>query len=132
MKSADFDPHIVRITVVFGNPHRHRQAGQTRRQLHFRPILRDSFHSGRIFKIVRHIRRAGRSPTALTYWAWPRTSRRVLYRSCFPHSESTFPRSRQILSEILEGVPDDEQARIVGLNTARMYKFDVARLTGPR
>src|SRR5215471_13009688 len=54
MKSADFDPHIVRITVVFGNPHRHRQAGQARRQLHIRPILRDGFRSGRVFKIVRH------------------------------------------------------------------------------
>ena len=56
MKSADFDPHIVRITVVFGNPYRHRQAGQARRQVHFRPILRDGFRSAGVFKIVHHIR----------------------------------------------------------------------------
>jgi len=43
MKSDDSDPHIVRITVVFGNPRRHRQAGQARRQLYFRSILRDGF-----------------------------------------------------------------------------------------
>jgi hypothetical protein len=27
------------------------------------------------------------------------------------------------------GVPDDEQAKIAGGNTARVYNFDVARLT---
>ena len=47
--------------------------------------------------------------------------------------------SRKILAEILKGVPDDEQAKpapdhdpgIAGGNTARVYKFDVARLTAP-
>jgi hypothetical protein len=89
IKSADFDPHIVRITVVFGNPHRHRQAGQARRELHFRPILGDGFRSGRVFKIVRHIRVADPSPTALTYWARPRASREVFadFRSAaFTHA----------------------------------------------
>jgi hypothetical protein len=28
-------------------------------------------------------------------------------------------------------VPDDEQAKIAGGNTARVYKFDVAKLTVP-
>ena len=53
----------------------------------------------------------------------------VMWGSDYPHSESTFPRSRQILADILAGVPDDEQAKIVGGNTARVYRFDVARLT---
>jgi hypothetical protein len=47
----------------------------------------------------------------------------------------TFPQSRKIL----EGVPEDEQAKpapdpdpgIAGGNTARVYHFDVARLTAP-
>jgi hypothetical protein len=56
----------------------------------------------------------------------------------YPHSESTFPQSRKTLAEILEGVPDDKQAKpapdddpgITGANTARVYNFDdVARLT---
>src|SRR5437016_2210742 len=47
------------------------------------------------------------------------------------HSESTFPQSRKILAEILAGVPDDEQAKIAGGNTARVYNFDVARVTVP-
>ena len=49
--------------------------------------------------------------------------------SDYPHSESTFPQSREILAKILEGVPDDEQAKIAGGNTARVYSFDAARLT---
>jgi predicted TIM-barrel fold metal-dependent hydrolase len=52
----------------------------------------------------------------------------MMWGSDYPHSESTFPQSRQILSEILAGVPDDEQAKIVGGNTARLYDFDVTRL----
>jgi len=59
--------------------------------------------------------------------------------SDYPHSESTFPQSQQILAEILEGVPDDEQAKpapdpdpgIAAGNTACVYNFDVARLTVP-
>ena len=52
----------------------------------------------------------------------------MMWGSDYPHSESTFPRSRQILTEILAGVPEDEQARIVGGNTARVYRFDADRL----
>ena len=55
-----------------------------------------------------------------TYTGWASNAR-----------ESTFPQSRKILAEILEGVPDDEQAKIAGGNTARVYNFDVARLTVP-
>jgi predicted TIM-barrel fold metal-dependent hydrolase len=55
----------------------------------------------------------------------------MMWGSDYPHSESTFPRSRQILAEILAGVPPHEQARIVGGNTARVYGFDVATLTPP-
>ena len=53
----------------------------------------------------------------------------MMWGSDYPHSESTFPQSRKILAEILAGVPD-EQAKIAG-NTARVYNFDVARLTIP-
>ena len=53
----------------------------------------------------------------------------MMWGSDYPHSESTFPRSREILKEILAGVPADEQAKIVGGNTARVYHFDVARVT---
>jgi predicted TIM-barrel fold metal-dependent hydrolase len=52
----------------------------------------------------------------------------IMWGSDYPHSESTFPQSRKILAEILSGVPEDEQARIVGGNTARVYGFDVAKV----
>ena len=55
----------------------------------------------------------------------------MLWGSDYPHSESTFPQSRKILAEILDGVPEDEQAKIAAGNTARVYNFDVARLTVP-
>ncbi len=53
----------------------------------------------------------------------------LMWGSDYPHSESTFPQSRKILAEILAGVPEDEQAKIVSGHTARVYRFDVARLT---
>jgi predicted TIM-barrel fold metal-dependent hydrolase len=55
----------------------------------------------------------------------------MMWGSDYPHSESTFPQSRKILAEILAGVPEDEQAKIAGGNTARLYRFDVARLGAP-
>jgi len=55
----------------------------------------------------------------------------MMWGSDYPHSESTFPQSRKILAEILAGVPDHEHAKIVGGNTARVYNFDVTKLTVP-
>ena len=52
----------------------------------------------------------------------------MMWGSDYPHSESTFPQSRQILAQILAGVPEDECAKIVGGNTARLYHFDRAQL----
>jgi predicted TIM-barrel fold metal-dependent hydrolase len=52
----------------------------------------------------------------------------MMWGSDYPHSESTFPRSREILAEILAGVPADEQAKIVGGTTARVYRFDPVKL----
>ena len=47
----------------------------------------------------------------------------------YPQSESTSPRSRQILADILDGVPEDEQAKIGKISS--VYTFDVAKLTVP-
>jgi predicted TIM-barrel fold metal-dependent hydrolase len=52
----------------------------------------------------------------------------MMWGSDYPHSESTFPQSQKILAEILAGVSEEDQAKIVGGNTARLYGFDVASL----
>ena len=44
--------------------------------------------------------------------------------SDYPHPESTFPRSRQILEEILADCTEEEKAKIAGGNAARVYRLD--------
>ena len=56
----------------------------------------------------------------------------MMWGSDYPHSKSTFPQSRKILADILAGVPADEQAKIAGGNTARVYRFDVAKAVAPQ
>ena len=52
----------------------------------------------------------------------------LMWGSDYPHSESTFPRSREIIDDILAGVPQDEKAKIVGGNVASLYQFDSAKI----
>ena len=52
----------------------------------------------------------------------------IMWGSDYPHSESTFPKSREILDRILDGVPQDERAKIVGGNTAKLYDFNLDRI----
>jgi predicted TIM-barrel fold metal-dependent hydrolase len=49
----------------------------------------------------------------------------LMWGSDYPHTESTFPRSAEILSEILDGVAPDDVLRIVCRNAAELYAFDV-------
>ena len=44
----------------------------------------------------------------------------LMWGSDYPHAESTFPRSRQILEEILADCTDEEKAKIAGGNCARI------------
>ena len=45
----------------------------------------------------------------------------ILWGSDYPHVESTFPRSQEILREILSPCTEEEKAKIVGGNTACIY-----------
>jgi predicted TIM-barrel fold metal-dependent hydrolase len=47
----------------------------------------------------------------------------LLWGSDYPHAESTFPKSREILERILHGIPEEEKAKIAGDNTAKLYHF---------
>ena len=53
---------------------------------------------------------------------------RMMWGSDYPHSESTFPRSREILDEILAEVPMEERRQILCDTTADLYGFDLERI----
>ncbi len=48
----------------------------------------------------------------------------LLWGSDYPHQESTFPRSRQIVEEILADCTEEERAKIAGGNAVRIYNLD--------
>ena len=48
----------------------------------------------------------------------------LLWGGDYPHAESTFPRSRQIIEEILVDCTEEERAKIAGGNSARVYGLD--------
>lgn len=45
----------------------------------------------------------------------------LLWGSDYPHTEGTFPRSREMIAKTFEGVPDLEVRKIVADNTAHLY-----------
>ncbi len=45
----------------------------------------------------------------------------MMWGSDYPHVESTFPRSRQVVDEMLADCTDEEKAKMVGGNAARLY-----------
>jgi hypothetical protein len=49
----------------------------------------------------------------------------LLWGSDYPHTEATFPRSREILGEMLAGLPRQEVAAIVSTNAAALYPVDL-------
>ena len=48
----------------------------------------------------------------------------LLWGGDYPHFESTFPRSRQIIEEFLVDCTEEEKAKIAGGNAARIYRLD--------
>ena len=48
----------------------------------------------------------------------------LMWGGDYPHTESTFPRSREILEEILADCTEEEKAKIVGKNSARVYRLE--------
>ena len=47
----------------------------------------------------------------------------MMWGSDYPHHESTFPRSREIIEEVLADCTEEEKGKIVGGNAARVYKI---------
>jgi len=48
----------------------------------------------------------------------------ILWSTDYPHSDSTWPRSREALAEHFRDVPADERAQIAGGNAARLYHLN--------
>ena len=47
----------------------------------------------------------------------------LMWGSDYPHFESTFPKSQEIIEEILVDCTEEEKAKIVGGNAARIYRL---------
>jgi predicted TIM-barrel fold metal-dependent hydrolase len=53
---------------------------------------------------------------------------RIMWGSHFPHDEGTYPHSTEALAHTYAGIYPAEVARMVGLNAAEVYGFDLAQL----
>ena len=47
----------------------------------------------------------------------------ILWGSDYPHRESTWPNSRKVLAEVLQGLSEEEKRKISFSNAARLYNF---------
>ncbi|HMG44708.1 MAG TPA: amidohydrolase family protein [Acidimicrobiales bacterium] len=52
----------------------------------------------------------------------------LLWGNDLPHPEGTYPHTRKWIAERFRHVPEDETAKILGLNAAALYEVDVAAL----
>jgi Amidohydrolase len=48
----------------------------------------------------------------------------ITWECDYPHSDSTWPHSPELVGKILHGIPDDEVNKITHLNAMREYQFD--------
>ena len=52
----------------------------------------------------------------------------LLWGNDYPHHDSIWPHSQEILAEIMQGVPDDERDAMVWKNVQQLYAIDEAKL----
>jgi predicted TIM-barrel fold metal-dependent hydrolase len=48
----------------------------------------------------------------------------LMWGSDYPHAESTFPKSREIVERVLKNVPEQDKIKIAGSNAAKLYNFN--------
>ena len=56
----------------------------------------------------------------------------LLWANDYPHQEGTWPHSAEAIERTMGGLTDDERAKILGLNAARLFNFDVPALESSR
>lgn len=49
----------------------------------------------------------------------------LMWGADYPHAESTFPHSREIVDRIFEGIPAEDKTKITRDNAARLYGFSI-------
>ena len=54
-------------------------------------------------------------------------SNNFLWANDFPHHEGSWPHSAAAIERTMGGLDDGERAKILGLNAARIFKFDIAQ-----
>jgi predicted TIM-barrel fold metal-dependent hydrolase len=54
--------------------------------------------------------------------------RRLLWANDFPHSDSTWPHSQEMLAEHAAGLREEQRRAILGENAAALYSIDLAQL----
>ena len=47
-----------------------------------------------------------------------------MWASDYPHDDSTFPESREVIDKLFEGVPEEDRHKIVYANAARVFGLD--------
>ncbi len=47
----------------------------------------------------------------------------LMWGSDYPHDEGTFPHSQEVIARMFEGVPEEDKAKIVSENAAKLYGF---------
>jgi predicted TIM-barrel fold metal-dependent hydrolase len=54
-----------------------------------------------------------------------------MWANDYPHHEGTWPHSAAAIERTMTQLSDDERARILGLNAARVFRFEIpARYSG--
>ena len=55
-----------------------------------------------------------------------------MWANDYPHAEGTWPHSAEAIEREMGALNDDQRAQILGLNAARMFKFDSDKLLARR
>jgi predicted TIM-barrel fold metal-dependent hydrolase len=48
-----------------------------------------------------------------------------MWSSDYPHTDSTWPKSREFIASAFKGMPEADIQKIVGGNVARIYRLNV-------
>ncbi len=71
-------------------------------------------------------------PVGLEIAEWQGLVDNFMWANDYPHHEGTWPHSAQAIERTMSGLSDVSRAKILGLNAANVFKFDVKALIAAR